>query len=388
MEIFYIFIIFFIGLACCSGFSNNKITTLDLQKIWIYHIVIAITYYLYTKDGGGDAWGYWRISKSISIEDFNNYILDKGTFALYAINYIPAGIFQMGFLSNTILYALFGFIGLTCFYRVCIELIPYNISYKGYYMFPILFFLPNLHFWCSGIGKDSLLFLCIGLISFGILNLKKRLPAILIGSVFSFIIRPHITLFLAISFGLAYMLNKKITKAQQIVFSVFLLAIIVLIFPTVMEYAKIEDTSLDSIESFSNSRTEGLSRAHTGSSIDISFYPYPLKILTFLYRPFFFDINGIPAIIASFENLLLLVLSIVVLKNKPIQTFKAAPLTIQGLLIFLFVGTLAFSMSLGNLGIMLRMRNMFLPGMIIFILWSFSYRHQVALANKKNKNEK
>jgi hypothetical protein len=40
---------------------------------------------------------------------------------------------------------------------------------------------------------------------------------------------------------------------------------------------------------------------------------------------------------------------------------------------FLLLGTFAFSQSLGNLGIMIRMRNMFLPGLIIFFLWHFSY---------------
>ena len=40
---------------------------------------------------------------------------------------------------------------------------------------------------------------------------------------------------------------------------------------------------------------------------------------------------------------------------------------------FLIIGTLAFSQSLGNVGIMIRMRNMFLPGLIIFLLWHFSF---------------
>ena len=62
--------------------------------------------------------------------------------------------------------------------------------------------------------------------------------------------------------------------------------------------------------------------------------------------------------------------------------FKAAPFVIKGLVIFLIIGTLAFSQSLGNLGIMIRMRNMFLPGLLIFILWSFSYQQR---NNKKIK---
>jgi hypothetical protein len=106
-------------------------------------------------------------------------------------------------------------------------------------------------------------------------------------------------------------------------------------------------------------------------------------VLTFLYRPFFFDINGIPALIASFENLLLLLLSVKVLRNSPFKSFRKSPFIIQGLIYFLIIGTLAFSQSLGNLGIMLRMRNMFLPGLIIFILLHLSNLEEEEEEDKK-----
>jgi len=97
-----------------------------------------------------------------------------------------------------------------------------------------------------------------------------------------------------------------------------------------------------------------------------------------LFRPLFFDVNGIPALVSSFENLILLMLSyIVVFKNNFRLTFKNAPFVIKGMIFFLIVGTLAFSQSLGNLGIMIRMRNMFLPGLLIFILYSFSFQQEL-----------
>jgi len=87
-------------------------------------------------------------------------------------------------------------------------------------------------------------------------------------------------------------------------------------------------------------------------------------------------------LVASFENLLLLLLFIQVLRSRFFKTFKAAPLVIQGLFIFYIMGALVFSMSMSNLGIILRQRNMFLPGLILFILWSFSYKQQQII----NKN--
>ena len=50
------------------------------------------------------------------------------------------------------------------------DLIPTNATFKGYYLFPLLFYMPNLHFWSCGVGKDTLLFFCIGLFSYGWYN--------------------------------------------------------------------------------------------------------------------------------------------------------------------------------------------------------------------------
>ena len=66
------------------------------------------------------------------------------------------------------------------------------------------------------------------------------------------------------------------------------------------------------------------------------------------------------------------------MRSQPIAAFAKAPFVIKGLVFFLIVGTLAFSQSLGNVGIMIRMRNMFLPGMLIYLMWVFSYQQQVA----------
>ena len=209
------------------------------------------------------------------------------------------------------------------------------------------------------------------------LKINNRIILLLCSLGLSYIVRPHITLFLLVSFSLAYLIASKISVAKRIFLALALIAVGLVILPKVMEYANIEETSIESFNKYSNTRAINLSEAHTGSSVDISSYSLPVKIFTFLYRPLFFDINGIPAIIASFENLILLLLTFMVLRQKPIYTFRSAPLIIKGLLILLILGTLVFSSSLGNLGIMIRMRNMFLPGLMLLIMWSFSLKEEL-----------
>lgn len=184
---------------------------------------------------------------------------------------------------------------------------------------------------------------------------------------------------------MGYVLDGNLKLYQKILLGgVFLVAFVVL-FDNIIAFLKIENLNSESIETFSESRVSGLSRAHTGSSVDISSYPYPLKIFTFLYRPLFFDINSVLAIVASFENLLLLILSWKLFRLNPIKIFNAGNYIVKSLFIFVIIGTLSFSLILGNLGIMLRQKNMFVPALLFICLWGLSCSYQQKLPLKKKE---
>ncbi|MEO5777867.1 MAG: hypothetical protein ABIQ27_13260 [Flavobacterium sp.] len=384
LDIIYFLLIIGLGLVFINSFKSS-VSNYDirmLRKLFYYHLAFGVYYCFFTF---GDSIGHWREAKSMSFNDFIYSLTEeKGTYFFRAFNYFPANVLDLSYFTGTMLYSLIGFIGLSYFYVIAKTVIPYNSKFKGYYLFPALFFLPNLHFWSCGVGKDTLCFFCIGMFMYGILKPIRRIPLLITGLMLAYFVRPHVALFILFAFGLAYVITSKISFFQRILFFGVIASIAFTILPSVMEFAKIEETTTESLEKFSQNKAELLSRASVGTSIDISSYPFPLKVFSFLYRPFFFDINGVPAIIASFENLLLLILSFIVIRNKLILTFKRAPFVIQGMVFFLIIGTLAFSQSLGNIGIMIRMRNMFLPGLLIFILWSFSYKQQIL----KGKNKK
>jgi hypothetical protein len=379
MDIFFIILIIGLGFLFINSFksqlSSNNILT--LKQLFFYHLLFGTYYCFFIK---GDASGYWNSSKNYTYQQVQEYLSEsKGTFFLYALNYFPSNVLDLSYFTGTMLYSLIGFIGLVYFYLIANELISYNSKFRSFNLFPLLFFLPNLHIWSCAVGKDSLLFCCIGIFFYGIIKPIKRVPLILIALLLSYFIRPHITLFMVVAFGLTYMTGSKISTFQRVLFTVAMIGVTIAILPIVMSFAKVEEATVDSFSEFSENKAALLSRGTAGSAIDISSYPFPLKVFTFLFRPLFFDINGIPALLASIENLFLLILTFRVFKNNPLKTFKNAPFVIKGFVFFLIIGTLAFSQSLGNLGIMIRMRNMFLPGLLIFLLWSFSYQKQIEL---------
>lgn len=383
LDLLYIAIIIFLGLSFISLFRAD-LTERDnqmLKYLWYFHLLMGVYYCFFIQ---GDAIGYWRVPKAYSFETFQQGLFNgEGTMFMYAFNFLFSNLLNMSYLSNTLLYSLFGFMGLTFFYMVVIKTIPYNKIINGYVLFPLIFFLPNLHFWSAGVGKDTTLFLCIGMFVYGIMKPVTRIPLIAISVLLAMAIRPHIVLFLMVGFGFAYILGGKISVFQRVVFSTLLLGVGLAILPSVLEFAKIEEASAESFDKFADAKSSVLSRASTGSAIDVSSYPLPLKILTFLFRPFFFDVRNLNGLIASMENLVLVILFVKAMRTSPLKALINAPFVIKGLVFFLIVGTLAFSQSMGNVGIMIRMRNMFLPGLLIYILWCFSYEQQRISQNKK-----
>ncbi|KGD67602.1 hypothetical protein B0A61_06495 [Flavobacterium aquatile LMG 4008 = ATCC 11947] len=306
---------------------------------------------------------------------------EQGTYFIFALNYIPSNILGLSYFTGTIMYSLIGFIGMTYFYILALETIPNNPKFRGYNLFPLLFFFPNFHFWSCAVGKDTLLFFCIGLFVYGLLNINKRFLFIILALTLSYFIRPHITLFMIIAFGFSFLMNTNKSLFIRIIFFAAMIVLAIFIFPLVLKFTRIEEASVESFNNFALNKASLLSTASSSSAVDIASYPFPLKVFTFLFRPFFFDINSIPSLLACIENSILLILVINILINKPLESFKKAPFTIRGLIYFLIIGTLAFSQSLGNLGIMIRMRNMFLPGLIIFIYWHFSYINREEVEN-------
>ena len=179
-------------------------------------------------------------------------------------------------------------------------------------------------------GKDTILFLCIGMFVYGLMKPAQRIPLIVIAGLLSMAIRPHITLFLLVGFGLAYVFGGKVSGFQRILFSLVLMGIGLAILPSVMEFAKIEEASVESFDKFADAKSSVLSRASTGSAIDISSYPFPLKVLTFLFRPFFFDVRNLNGLISSIENLVLVIIFIKAMRTKPVEAFRKAPFVIKG----------------------------------------------------------
>ena len=75
----------------------------------------------------------------------------------------------------------FGYLGIVYFYFSIKENITLKKSWKNYSPVELIFFLPNLHFWTSSLGKGSVIIFGLGLFTYGLSRFNKRAMLILIG---------------------------------------------------------------------------------------------------------------------------------------------------------------------------------------------------------------
>ncbi|MEM7084656.1 MAG: hypothetical protein AAF489_00650 [Bacteroidota bacterium] len=348
-----------------------------LNQLFFFHFGIAIIFHFYISSFGGDAVHYWDAPKEMSLEAIMN-VVNRGsaTGLMYLINYIPSHLLQLSFFTGNMMYALLGYLGFVYILRTTKYIFGdftelAELKLFGIPIFPWIWFLPNFHFWSSGIGKDAILFFSIALFVYCLQNLRKRWLLLLISIVVSLAIRPHIMLFLLACFGIGFTMDGSLKAYQKLfVFAVFIVGFLS-IFNYVLEFIQLESLEATAIDEYTSTRSSNLNKSRTGSGVDITNYSFPLKAFTFLYRPLFFDINGILAVVASIENFILLCFSGLIFFKKPYWAFKKSTFLIKGILLYFLLGTVAFSLILGNLGIMLRQKNMLMPWLIIFGLWTF-----------------
>ncbi|MEZ4818192.1 MAG: hypothetical protein R2776_09525 [Flavobacteriaceae bacterium] len=363
-----------------------------LRLLFLFHFGITIVFSFYISSNGGDAIKYWNLPKLATFQEVWNLVVTRRASSfIYFINYFPSNVLSLSFFTGNLIYSVVGFLGFVYIFKIVKQLfIDYDsllkVKFFGVPLFPWILFLPNLHFWSSGIGKDAILFFCCIAFFYGFLNLKKRFKLLLVVSLLTLIIRPHIAVFLFGAITVAYLIDGRLKGYQKLFFFLVFLVGLFTMADYLLVFIQIENFEITTLENFANNRALDLSKGRTESSIDVSSYPFILKVFTFLYRPLFFDIIGVLAILSSIENLILILFTLKIIFSKPFLGFKKGHFVTKAMPIFFLIGTLSFSLILGNLGIMLRQKNMLFPIFIVFGLWVIYSNSKYTLDEDSNRN--
>ncbi|WP_198675319.1 hypothetical protein [Pleomorphovibrio marinus] len=170
----------------------------------------------------------------------------------------------------------------------------------------------------------------------------------------------------------AFMLiiDGKLHFSYKLVFFVIAVFGFVRIYDEVLAFLKMDELTGENIENLFSTSSVNLS--YGKSHIDMSGYPYPLKLFTYWYRPLFFDAHNISSFINSIENFIALILTIAVFtKVNPVRGYKDSPNAIKIMLLTFLLASIAFAGALSNFGIIVRMKNMTFVYFILFLVYIY-----------------
>lgn len=335
--------------------------------LFLYHLLFSLIYWRYSLTNVADSTNYYKnIEMPVSFAvgtDFLKWFLNK----LHII-------FNASYLDYFILFQLFGFLGFCFLYMTLKELLPKNSTKLLNRIILVFLFLPNLHFWTSAIGKDSLIFGSITLTIWSLLNFHRRIFALIIGLGVTYLVRPHVAGFLLAAIFLALIWGRGLTLRWRLIGTIVVSIVFVIVLPKISKFVGIETLSTESVSDYLYKR-QGYNLSG-GSSVDIRNYNFPAKVFTFLYRPLFLDARGILWLIVSIENLFYLIITGYSFSPKVWTLLWKYRISffIRFNLFFFLSGVVIFSLSISNMGIAIRQKTMLIPSLFFLVLSVFVMR--------------
>ncbi|EKB48705.1 hypothetical protein B879_02664 [Cecembia lonarensis LW9] len=365
-----------------SEFAKSRTNAQGVNfSILLYHYHVLFGFYYGWFAQGTDTTFYWNLGDRFRQFEFETWFSTYGTHNnfVFFLNYPFSKVLGLDFWTGTFLYASVSAWAFILIYMVGEELFKVEpIKLYGFKIWPLILLLPSLHFWSSGIGKDALVFLFISMFFYGLRDLRKHVFLVGLSLILLYHVRPHMAFIVFLSTAFMLVLDSKLHSSYKLIFFSLSLVGFFLIYGQVLEFLKIDEINTENIEAVFNKSSTNLSYGR--SFVDMSSYPYPLKVFTFLFRPLFFDAHNFTSFLNSFENLIYLILAGTVLKKvNPIKAYQKSPVHLKILLITFLLASIAFAGSLSNFGIMVRMKNMTFVYFLIFLI----YIYQVHLLERR-----
>jgi hypothetical protein len=346
-----------------------------LDRLLGFHVFMILVYYTYASFNASDsAYYYTKVIinfRGPSWFDFYN----TGTPFIEFVGWPFIKLLGVGYPGMMMLFGMFGYVGMVFFYLLFVENIRYKHAAYGYYLFPLIMFLPNMHFWSASFGKGSIILAGIGAFFLGLSRLKSRWVLVAFGLLIVYHVRPHIAFVLIAASGLSILLGSKGLPITQKIIAFFVLAVVfAFIYDRVFAYVGIYQDGMEGVEDVTGKFVYELGKA--GSSVDISNYNLLQKMGTFLFRPLFFDANGALGLIISFENVFYVFLLFQAFKGGFLRFIWTTDFLTKTALFSFIASAAALSQITANLGIAIRMKSMIMF-LFIFVMMKFlDYRKQ------------
>jgi hypothetical protein len=390
----------------------GEITILFFCKIWkskkkeiqVFSLALGLRilmtygYYLYSLQTSADTTMYFHSAQN-SVIKWSTFFTPGTQFIcnLSEMFYPFVTIFDNRYLMLFLPFSFLAFCGSLIFYRTLTPLYALRKNKKEHYL--LSFFLPNMIFWTSNLGKDSIVYFGLMLVFYGVLNgpyTLKTITSIVVGGIIIYFVRPHIVLFLLVGFGFGLILEKYALSIRTIVLLLIVGAIFLASYQRIFNAIGIQpdtnnsddiktyyDAGVSRMESGANDlRTGG---AATESSNKFKIWLAPYYLLQFLGSPFVWQARKPIQLGSALENIVYQYFLLYILFHwKTIRATRLLPYK-YGLLMYTVFSGITMGMAYTNFGLTVRQKCMVLPCILLFYA---CVRAQIFLVKKNNLNPK
>ena len=324
---------------------------------FLTHIGTTILYYFWVQTTVADTILYYDDPYSFYGTGFG-----MGTrFVIYMVQYLK-DILGGTYLDYFLLFQAFGFWGVVLMMRI-FEEIHIELGTKQSPFTYLLFFLPSIHFWTSAIGKDAPLFLAASLAVWSAMQLRRRFIAFGLSILIMVLFRPYIALAALMALALSAFIDPRNSVGTKLVLLLAAFAAVVPVLGTVENTFRVDVTSAESVSDFFQYQSEISAQDEGGSAVVGA--SYPVRIFSLLFRPLFVDANGAFGLIASLENLFLMFILFQMLRNfGSVKKLVRSVFFVRFGSIFAVVLILLLGFVYYNVGLGLRQKVMFMPGLL------------------------
>jgi hypothetical protein len=360
-------IVFLVGLFLALSLSRFfKIAPKHAVFLYLWHGAFCLFYFHYSLHNIADSTSYYTYSLEYDLGPA------LGTAGIYFLtSFFSAGL-GLSYGGVFLVYNIIGFIGMLAFAGALQQIVA-GAGRRGRWVAIAVVLLPGLSFWSVAIGKDALAFMAAGLSTWGALDLARRYPALIVAALSFLVARPHIAGIMLASIAFAQLFSSRISLVKKFFLTAILLPGAYFGVGFGIQYAGLgEAESIGDLTEYFEKR-QGYN-LDGGSSVDIFSMSIPMRLLTYLFRPFFFDLGGRLGLVVSFENLFLLA----IILSSIFMIFRGRRTALNRFawfffLSFIIVSWFTLANSTANLGIAIRQKWMFLP-MLLLLALSYCFR--------------
>lgn len=326
--------------------------------LFAWHVLLGYAYSSYILANGGDAFVYYQKARFDFVEP------TLGTDFIVWLSSFPV---SLGFTywPLSFLFNIAGAVGLIFFAAALHETPIFTMkSTYGRLLVLLCLFLPSVSFWTSGIGKDALAFLAVGMFLWSTMKLGPRQVLAVVAVLIMLPVRPHIAMLMVLSAAVGTLFVAELRASIR--FGIGALATAGAVFAVPMALAYAGTGRFESIAEYISDRQE--QNLGGGSSIDIAGMNPALRLWSYIYRPLPNETSGFDQLAASLDNVILIALTVVgiaaVYRAGIIKVFRHYSIP----LIYGIMALVMLSQVTANLGLAARQKWMALPALMLVVV--------------------